>query len=242
MILTNDVKDYCLKRRTAFAATAAKEQPRLAVLQAGEAGTAEIMKWKTACEQIGIYFEWYYFEEDITDEELMQEIKDLEEFVDGIVVKMPSMSREIRTAIGLKKDVDGANPFGRHHSSMISGIMQYLAHAGFVFEGAHVVIFDKSEDFGEPLGIKMGRLGATVSLCDESTRNRWDFIETADLIITTMGLNCYAIHVPVIDVAGKCINTENRKVIGTREVKELSVIGLMDNLMVATNLREVDLN
>lgn len=239
MILTENVKDYCLKRRTAIKEAVAAYQPTLAVLQAGNTGTAELNQLKEECEKNGINFEWYYYEEDISTAELRLEIIDLHEHVDGIMVHKPlpkHINNEvIKIAIAPEKDINGANPIGRHSPSMVRGIIDYLTYCGFPFEGAHVVIFGKSEDFGKPLAEQVSDLGATVTLGDTTTRNIWEFIETADLIISATGkrgfLNCYAIHVPVIDVCNDCINTEHRNVLFADEVAELQRIALLDNLI-----------
>lgn len=251
MILTENVKDYCLKRRTAIKETIAAYQPTLAVLQAGDTGTAELSQLKEECENNGINFEWYYYEEDISTAELRLEIIDLHEHVDGIMVhkSLPKHinNEVIKIAIAPEKDINGANPIGRHSPSMVRGIIDYLVYCGFAFEGAHVVIFGKSEDFGTSLVKRISDLGATVTLGDVMTRNIWEFIETADLIISATGkrgfLNCYAIHVPVIDVCNDCINTEHRNVLFADEVAELQRIALLDNLIDSVNQRkEVDLS
>lgn len=166
--------------------------------------------------------------------------------MDGIIVhkSLPKHidNKIVKTAIAPEKDVNGVNPIGRHSPSMVRGIIDYLTYCGFVFEGAHVVIFGKSEDFGKPLAEQIGDLGATVTLGDITTRNIWEFIETADLIISATGkqgfLNCYAIHVPVIDIYNDCINTEHRNILCADEVTELQRVALLDNLIDSVNQRK----
>ncbi len=246
MILTENVKDYCLKRQTAIKEAITAYQPTLAVLQAGDAGTAELTQLKEECEKYGVKFEWYYYEEDISTLDLKLEIIDLNNHIDGMVIQMPLPQHIddeiIRTSITPEKDINGANPIGWYNPSMVRGITDYLAYCGFAFEGSHAVIFGKSEDFGKPLARKMSDLGATVTLGDTTTRNIWEFIATADLIISATGkrgfLNCYAIHVPVIDVCNDCINTEHRNVLFADEVAELQRIALLDNLVDSVNKRK----
>ena len=104
--------------------------------------------------------------------------------------------------------------------------MIYLTHCGFKFKGANVVILGRSELVGKPLAEMMTNAHATVTLCHSATRNIWDHISMADLIISAVGkanfLNCYAIYCPVVDVGinftedgkmvGDCFNTEGREV------------------------------
>jgi 5,10-methylene-tetrahydrofolate dehydrogenase/methenyl tetrahydrofolate cyclohydrolase len=61
---------------------------RLAVIQVGdvEASTREIRNKKKKCEEAGIEFEWYIFDEDISTEDLIFEIKALLPHVDELSI------------------------------------------------------------------------------------------------------------------------------------------------------------
>lgn len=94
-IFTKDIKEYCEevkdKIRTSVREDFINEGaavPILAVIQVGnnEASNRYIRNKRKDCESVGIKFEWYYYEEDITQEQLINEIKDIQEFVDGIIV------------------------------------------------------------------------------------------------------------------------------------------------------------
>ena len=94
-IFTKDIKEYCEevkdKIRTSVREDFINEGlavPTLAVIQVGnnEASNRYIRNKKKDCEAVGIKFEWYYYEEDITQEQLINEIKEIQEFVDGIIV------------------------------------------------------------------------------------------------------------------------------------------------------------
>ena len=94
MILTKNIKDYCVERKIEIKDVIKRDfsdfvkEPTLAVFQVGnvEASTRYIRNKKKDCEEVGIKFEWYYFPEEITTEELVYEIKDLNDYVDGLIV------------------------------------------------------------------------------------------------------------------------------------------------------------
>ena len=94
---------------------------------------------------------------------------------------------------------------------------------------------------------------ATVTLC-HSKSNLAAHIYTCDLIVTAVGkpafLNCYPIHVPVIDVGinfdqdgklcGDCFNTENRDVTPVPGgVGLLTRCALLDNVIRAKEMRSL---
>ena len=84
MILTKNIKEYCSECKTAIKEIIEQDfsdfikKPTLAVFQIGnnEASTRYIRNKKKDCEEVGINFEWYYYPEEITTNDLVQEIKD----------------------------------------------------------------------------------------------------------------------------------------------------------------------
>ena len=164
MILTKNIKDYCTERKIEIKDVIKRDfsdfvkKPTLAVFQVGnvEASTRYIRNKKKDCEEVGIKFEWYYFPEEITTEGLVQEIKDLNDYVDGLIVQMPLPDHIDETAIKLAinpmKDVDGFHPDSRFKPCTPSGIVDYLINGcNYDFEGKNVTIFGRSEIVGRPL-------------------------------------------------------------------------------------------
>lgn len=265
MILTKNIKEYCSECKTAIREIIEQDfsdfikKPTLAVFQIGnnEASTRYIRNKKKDCEEVGINFEWYYYPEEITTNDLIQEIKDMNDYVDGLIVQMPLPDHidiaAIKQAINPKKDVDGFHPNSRFRPCTPTGIIDYLIDGcGYHFEGKNVTIFGRSDIVGKPLADMLLELDATVTLCHSKTRNAWDHINTADLIISAVGkagfLNCYAIHVPVVDVGinfdengklvGDCFNTENRDVTPVPGgVGLLTRVALLENTLLAAQLR-----
>ncbi len=239
-IFTKDIKEYCEevkdKIRTSVREDFINEGlavPTLAVIQVGnnEASNRYIRNKRKDCESVGIKFEWYYYEENITQEQLINEIKDVQEFVDGIIVQLPLPKHieafTIKYAIDPLKDVDGFHPMSYYNPCTPRGIIEYLkVGCGHNFASKNITVIGRSEIVGKPVAKMLIDRSATVTVCNSYTRNLWDHISGADLIICAVGkpkfLNCYAIHVPVVDVGinfdengklvGDCYNTENREV------------------------------
>lgn len=268
MILTKNIKEYCTERKLEIKDVIARDfsdfvkKPTLAVFQIGdvEASTRYIRNKKKDCEEVGINFEWYYYPVEITTEELVQEIKDMTNYVDGLIVQMPLPDHIDETAIKLaidpKKDVDGFHPMSLFEPCTPTGIISYLIDGcDYNFTGKNVTIFGRSDIVGKPLADMLTRRDATVTLCHSKSKDKWQFIDTADLIVTAVGkpafLNCYAIHVPVIDVGinfdengklvGDCINTENRDVTPVPGgVGLLTRVALLENTLLAAQRRRID--
>lgn len=268
MILTKNIKEYCAERKLEIKDVIARDfsdfvrKPTLAVFQIGdvEASTRYIRNKKKDCEEVGINFEWYYYPVEITTEELVQEIKDMNDYVDGLIVQMPLPDHIDQTAIKLaidpKKDVDGFHPMSMFEPCTPTGIVSYLIDGcDYNFTGKNVTIFGRSDIVGRPLADMLTRRDATVTLCHSKSKDKWQFIDTADLIVTAVGkagfLNCYAIHVPVIDVGinfdengklvGDCINTENRDVTPVPGgVGLLTRVALLENTLLAAQRRRID--
>ena len=265
MILTKNIKEYCTERKLEIKDVIARDfsdfvkKPTLAVFQIGdvEASTRYIRNKKKDCEEVGINFEWYYYPVEITTDELVQEIKDMNDYVDGLIIQMPLPDHidlaAIKSAINPKKDVDGFHPNSRFRPCTPTGIIDYLIDGcGYNFEGKNVTIFGRSDIVGKPLADMLLELDATVTLCHSKTRNVWDHINTADLIISAVGkagfLNCYAIHCPIVDVGinfdengklvGDCFNTEHRDVTPVPGgVGLLTRVALLENTLLAAQLR-----
>ena len=263
-LFNKSIKEYCAERKAAIKETIEKDfpefvkKPTLAVFQIGnvEASTRYIRNKKKDCEEVGINFEWYYFPEEITTDELIFNIKDTQEFVDGLIVQMPLPDHIDETAIKLAinpmKDVDGFHPMTSFKPCTPLGIMNYLSYCGFEFTGKNITIFGRSDIVGKPLAAMMTDANATVTLCHSKTKNAWTHIHTADLIVSAVGkanfLNCYAIHVPVVDVGinfdengklvGDCFNTEDRDVTPVPGgVGLLTRVALLENVIIAAENR-----
>ena len=238
MVLTKNIKEYCQERKNdlkkIIEANFEEYKPKLAVIQVGEneASNRYVKNKKKDCEEVGINFEWYHFNEDITTAELIAEIEEIQKYNDGVIVQLPLPDHIYETAIKLsidpEKDVDGFHPMSKFKPCTPAGIVSYLKYGcNFEFEGKNAVVIGRSDIVGKPMAKMLTDLDMTVTLCHSKTKGLWDFIDTADLIVCAVGkpkfLNCYPLtNVPVIDVGinfdengklvGDCFNTKDRDV------------------------------
>ena len=233
-MILKDIKEYTENRKAELRdhVSTMAAAPRLAIIQVGtvEASTRYVRNKLKDCEAVGIDAHWYGYEDTYTTEDLIIEIQDLVPFYDGVIVQLPLPRHidadRVLAAIPKEKDVDGFKHDSPFSPATPMGIMTYLHDCGFEFEGANVTVIGRSDIVGKPMAQLLTDANATVTLCHSKTKNLHSHLERADLIVCAVGrakfLNCYPIHVPVIDVGinfddngkmcGDCFNTENRQV------------------------------
>lgn len=208
-------EDFVLERKTEeFAA------PSIAVIQVGpdDAIEREAAEFKT----VGFDAHWYYFEETIDTDELLNEIQDLVDFYDLVVI-YPHLPLSINKAKVQKYFLN---------VDMSEVVIDYLRYCNVKLEGTSIAIV--SED-GIDLAEKLMHEGATVIYCNEKTNRFYQHLFTADLIICTIEkkdyLNCYPLLVPIIDIGGSCYNAAKREVIPAGILKKLALyIQLEENM------------
>ena len=232
MVLGN-IKEYtkALKEQFKNRIAAIGDAPKLAIIQVGnvEASNRYIKNKIKDCEEVGIIADVYQYPEDITEHELCENIKFDQEHYDGVIVQLPLpphiREKVVVAAINPLKDVDGFHPDSPYNPATPGGIMKYLRACEFDLAGKDVVIIGRSNIVGKPLARMMTDADATVTLCHSKSKLS-HHLYGADLIVTAVCkagfLNCYPIHVPVIDVGinfdkdgklcGDCFNTEGRDV------------------------------
>lgn len=232
MVLGN-IKEYTkeLKEQFKDRIAAIGDAPKLAIIQVGniEASNRYIKNKVKDCEEVGIIADVYQYPEDITEHELCENIKLDQEHYDGVIVQLPLpphiREKVVVAAIDPMKDVDGFHPDSPYDPATPAGIMRYLRYLKFDLTGKDVVIIGRSNIVGKPLARMMTDADATVTLCHSKSKLA-AHIYHCDLIVTAVGkagfLNCYPIHVPVIDVGinfdkngklcGDCFNTEGKDV------------------------------
>ena len=160
-----------------------------------------------SCQQIGFDSTLVALPEDITEADLLEKIKELNEDddLDGYIVQLPLPKhideQKILLAIDPDKDVDGFHPtnFGRMALEMESfipatpfGIMELLERYKVETSGKHTVVIGRSHIVGRPMSILMSRKGnpgdSTVTLTHSRTKNLAEFTKNADIIITALGV------------------------------------------------------
>ena len=182
------------------------KQAGLAVVIVGNnpASQVYVRNKMKACENVGFYSENIELDENISEEELLQEIDKLNknDRINGILVQLPLPSHinelKIIDRISPEKDVDGfhvAN-IGKmvigDETGFLSctpyGIMQLLEEYKIEIAGKDAVIIGRSNIVGKPMALMLIQKGATVQVCNSRTKDLRKKLNDADIIIVAAGV------------------------------------------------------
>lgn len=176
----------------------------LAVVLVGEdpASKVYVRNKKNACEFAGIISREILLPADITQEALLDTVRQLNEdpAVNGILVQLPLPkgldADAVIRAIAPEKDVDGFHPqsvgalsigLPGFVSCTPAGIIELLRRSGIDSEGKECVIVGRSNIVGKPMGMLMLRENATVTIAHSRTKNLREVTSRADILITAVG-------------------------------------------------------
>lgn len=181
--------------------------PHLAAILVGHDGGSEtyVKNKVLACERCGFESTLVRFEEDVTEEELLQCVDKFnkDESVDGFIVQLPLPKhideQKVIEAIDYRKDVDGFNPINVGRMSIglpcfISatplGIITLLKCYGINTSGKKCVVLGRSNIVGKPMAQLMMQKqfgDATVTVCHSHTKDIKKECLEADIIIAAIG-------------------------------------------------------
>lgn len=181
--------------------------PHLAAILVGHNGGSEtyVAHKVKACEQVGFESTLLRFEDDVTENELLEKVDELNNNseIDGFIVQLPLPEhineQKIIEAISPEKDVDGFHPVnvGRmiiglpaFVSATPAGIMELIKRYNIETSGKNVVVVGRSNIVGRPISILLSKKGidATVTVCHSRTKNLNKVIAGADIIIAAIGI------------------------------------------------------
>lgn len=180
-------------------------RPSIAVIQIGEnaASDSYIKRKETACNNVGVYFRHFKFDDNTPELTIINKIKELnnDEYVNGIIVQLPLPARynekRIINNISNSKDVDGLTDInvGRMINGKKTlipctplGIMRILEEYEVALEGKHVVIVGRGKLVGKPLIHLMLGKDATVTVCHSKTANLKEMTLQADVLVVACGM------------------------------------------------------
>lgn len=182
------------------------KRPHLAAVLVGHDGGSEtyVANKIKACEECGFVSSLKRFEADITEEQLLGVVKDLNEDpdVDGFIVQLPlpkHISEEkVTEAIDPRKDVDGFHPqnVGRMTigapafiSATPQGIVELIRRYGVETKGKKAVVIGRSNIVGRPMSILLSQkdIDCTVTLCHSRTPNIAEVCREADIVVAAIG-------------------------------------------------------
>lgn len=182
-------------------------EPHLAVVLAGNdpASHVYVRNKQRACERCGIKSTRIDLPNDVSQDQLMQVVMDLnaDESVHGILVQSPTPTGtdelEITAAIDPAKDVDGFHPtnLGRLVMGQVdgllpctpAGVMHMLEDAEIDLVGKKAVVIGRSRIVGMPLALLLAQKGidATVTIAHSRTEDIADICRSADLVVAAVG-------------------------------------------------------
>lgn len=183
--------------------------PHLAAILVGHDGGSEtyVANKVKNCEEIGFKSTLIRYEEDITEEELLQKVNELnnDADIDGFIVQLPLpkhiSEQKIIETIDYRKDVDGFHPInvGRmslglpcFKSATPAGIIELLKRYKIETKGKHCVILGRSNIVGKPMATLMLQKGypgdCTVTVCHSRSENLKEMCLQADIIIAALGV------------------------------------------------------
>lgn len=179
-------------------------RPSLAVIQIGENQASDIYvrNKEKVCNEVGIYFRHFKFDEGTPELTIINKIKELnnDEYVNGIIVQLPIPERynekRIVNSIINSKDVDGLTDIntGRLVNGKKTlvpctplGIITLLKKYEIELEGKDVVIVGRSKLVGKPLLNLLLNEDATVTVCHKKTKDLKEKTKQADILIVAAG-------------------------------------------------------
>lgn len=185
-----------------------KKVPHLAAILVGTNGASEtyVAAKVKACEESGFKSTLIRFEEEISENKLLEKIEELNDDpdVDGILVQLPlpkhiSDENVINTIVP-DKDVDGFHPVNigkmvQGQATFIPatphGIMLLLEHYKIDTKGKHAVVIGRSNIVGRPMSILLSENSnpgnCTVTICHSQTKDIKSICLQADIIVAALG-------------------------------------------------------
>jgi len=182
--------------------------PHLAAILVGnDGGSLTYVGHKVkACEQVGFKSTLLHFDDNITEEFLLNEVENLNNNneIDGFIVQLPLPKHinadKVLLAVKPEKDVDGFHPVNvgkltlglpTFVSATPLGITKLLEHYNIETSGKNVVVIGRSNIVGRPASILLSNQSktgnATVTVCHSKTQNLKEQTLRADIIIAALG-------------------------------------------------------
>lgn len=181
------------------------QKPKLWVILVGNNPSSlryikQKQKW---AEYVGIDFEIFSFEENISEKELLECVHKLnnDENISWYIVQLPLPEdineKNIINSIAPEKDVDGFHPENQWKiviwdtSGLApctpTGMMELLKYYKIDVAWKNIVIIGRSNIVGKPIANLLINASATVTICNSKTKNIEFYTKNADIIITAMG-------------------------------------------------------
>ena len=183
--------------------------PHLAAIIVGNNGASitYVNAKVKACERVGFESTLIRLTEEVTENDLLNEIAilNIDNDIDGFIVQLPLPKhideQKVLMAVNPDKDVDGFHPtnvgkMALNLPTFISatpfGILELLERYNVETSGKHVVVLGRSHIVGSPMSILLSQKrkvgNATVTMCHSRTKNLKELTLQADIIIAAIGI------------------------------------------------------
>jgi len=203
----NDIKNEIAIKVASLVAGGGKK-PHLAAILVGSDGASEtyVNAKVKACNKVGFDSTLVRFNADVSEEELLAEVKKINNNsdIDGLIVQLPLPAHidemKVTETINPIKDVDGFHPanIGRmalnlptYLPATPAGILELLERYKIETSGKHCVVIGRSHIVGSPMSILMARNNnpgnCTVTLTHSRTQNLKEICNSADILIVAIG-------------------------------------------------------
>ncbi len=178
--------------------------PKLTVIMVGDntASRVYVRNKSRACNEVGVEYEEFFLDSNISQKELLDLIKKLndDKTVNGILLQSPlpqhlDINEAFRT-IDYRKDVDGFHPMNvgklvLGQDTFVSctpyGIMRLFEEYNIELCGKNVVILGRSNIVGKPLVQCCLNNNATVTICHSKTKDIKEVTKNADVLVVAIG-------------------------------------------------------
>lgn len=178
--------------------------PGLAVIMVGDnpASAVYVRNKHKACLEVGMTSYEIKFDADISEDELLSKIDELNEDdnVDGILVQLPLPKtineQKVINRISPTKDVDAFHPenvgkimIGNYTflPCTPAGIVELLNYYNVDIEGKSCVVVGRSNIVGKPMAHLLLERNGTVTVCHSRTKNLKEITSSADILVVAIG-------------------------------------------------------
>ena len=188
--------------------------PTLALVRAGDdpASVSYGGMIERTCNKVGITFVAHTRASDVTEEEMVRVIRNLnrDETVNGVIIQQP-LPEGVRPEVVIEaldpaKDIDGAHPLNAGRLARAAfvdqpqnvgpyfvpatplGGLELLKRHNINVDGERAVIVGASNLIGKPLSLLLTRHWATVTVCDLHTKPLAEMTKEADILASVTGV------------------------------------------------------
>ncbi|HCQ88733.1 MULTISPECIES: bifunctional 5,10-methylenetetrahydrofolate dehydrogenase/5,10-methenyltetrahydrofolate cyclohydrolase [unclassified Clostridium] len=175
----------------------------VAILVGNDGGSISYMKnQQKLSESLGVSYNSLILDETITQEELIDKIKELnnDNAVDGIILQLPLPKnfdeKEVTSAICHNKDIDGLTDIntGRLYKGekcfipcTAKSVLELIKYVDNDIKGKNAVVIGRSNIVGKPVAQLLLNENATVTICHSKTKNLKEVCKEADILVAAIG-------------------------------------------------------